>query len=131
MKRKIVIPTICLIVLISIFAFFAICGAETSIRHSAVRAALSHLPVFIESYKIDKGAYPTSLEELITAESMLGSKDFLKSILHDKWNDRYELQLEANEFIIKANLPGGLFVKKEKLESRFKIGEALKPPGTN
>jgi type II secretory pathway pseudopilin PulG len=126
MKRKTVILIICLIASISILAFFVLCGVETSVRHSAVRNALSHLPVLIEAYRENKGAYPNSLDELIAVESNPESKNLIQLILHDQWNDHYEYSVRTNGFNLKADMPSGLFVKKDESERCYKIGEALK-----
>jgi type II secretory pathway pseudopilin PulG len=110
------------------FVFLAICGVETSVRHSAVQSALSHLPVLIEGYRTDKGAYPASLDDLIAAEANPENKHLLDLILHDQWKDRYVIQEDTNGFIISAIMPSGLFVKAEQLEKRNKAGEALTTP---
>jgi type II secretory pathway pseudopilin PulG len=125
-RKPILIGAGCLIFVA--FVFQAICGIETSVRHSAVQSALSHLPVLIEGYRMDKGAYPASLDDLIAAEANPESKRLLDLILHDQWKDQYVLQADTNGFTISAIMPSGLFVKKEQFEKRNKAGEALTSP---
>jgi type II secretory pathway pseudopilin PulG len=129
MKHKIVISIISLTILL--FVFFAICGVKTSVRHSAVRSALSHLPALIEGYKMDKGKYPASLDDLVTAESKPEDKNLIELILHDQWNDHYEYQLETNYISLKVKMPSGLFVKTEELENKFKVGDGFKSSESN
>jgi hypothetical protein len=120
------IPIIGFLILVLIWLFSAACGIKTSVRHSAVRSALAHLPVLIEVYRVDKGVYPTSLDELVASESKSEDKDILKVILNDQWKDHYEYQSDTNGFKIVVSMPHGWFVKKEQFERDCKIGEALK-----
>ena len=129
MKNKIVISAICLAILFVVYS--AICGVETSVRHSAVRSALSHLPALIEAFKAEKGKYPASFDDLVAAESKPEVKDLLKLILHDQWNDHYECLLQTNYVKLKVKMPSGLFVKEEEFENKFKAGDGFKSSESN
>jgi len=103
------------------FVFQAICGIETSVRHSAVQSALSHLPMLIEGYRMDKGAYPASLDDLIAAEANPERKRLLDLILHDQWKDQYVLQADTNGFTISAIMPVAFLSKRSNLKRGIKL----------
>lgn len=125
-RTSILISIFFLILMILIVVYHVICGVETSVRHSAVQSALSHLPVLIEGYRADKGIYPPSLDELVAAEPKPEGRDLIKLILNDRWNDHYKYHPETNGFTITVIMPSGWFVKKEQLERKYQVGETLK-----
>jgi len=127
-KRKIIPATICVLI------FFALAelalvnkSAKEMARRDALELGINHLAGTIELYREDNSKYPSSLEELL-----LGIRPELKAdieryrVLNNRFGDKYEYHPLTNGFVITVAAPDRWFRKGERVERKYKIGEALK-----
>ena len=78
---------------------------------------------FIESHRDEHGHYPPSLSELLSGVDAQ-FKEYLRAEIADRSDRRHEYLPSTNGFVIIVTKPGSLFSKEERMERRFKIGEA-------
>lgn len=128
MKRKLAV-LVCGLVLIAVVAYFGMLlnGAKEMARQDALELGVRHLAGAIELYREEHKRYPLSMDELL-----LGMKPELKAemeryrILNNAFDDRYEYRPLTNGFVIIVTAPDRWFRKGERVERRYKIGEALR-----
>jgi hypothetical protein len=128
MKRK---KNLVIIIVCAAFFFIVILvnmyrGAGLMTRSDRVQVGISHLAVFIETYRDEHGKYPSSLEDLLSGSKPAIIDDINQyQILHDSFKDKYEYQPLTNGFLIVVTAPGSWFVKYDRIEKRYRIGEAF------
>jgi len=102
-------------------------SAKEMARRDALELGINHLAGTIELYREDNSKYPSSLEELL-----LGIRPELKAdieryrVLNNRFGDKYEYHPLTNGFVITVAAPDRWFRKGERVERKYKIGEALK-----
>jgi hypothetical protein len=81
----------------------------------------------IEAYRDDNGRYPSALEDL-SSRSAPEMRSYLQRMdfFYDRFGDRYEYAASTNGFVICIIRPDRWFLKGDRLERRYKIGEALR-----
>ena len=125
MKRK---KNLLVIVCVGIFSLVILAnmfrGAKLMGRTDTVQAGIYHLAVFMECYRDEHGNYPSSIAEMVTAKP--DNKTYLNEILHDQFHSKYEYQPLTNGFVIAVTTPSSWFIKYDRIEKRYKVGEALK-----
>ena len=101
-------------------------SAKEMARRDALELGINHLAGTIELYREDNSKYPSSLEELL-----LGIRPELKAdieryrVLNNRFGDKYEYQLLTNGFAIVVTARDRWFRKGERVEKKYRIGEAL------
>jgi hypothetical protein len=96
-------------------------GSRTDIIQSGIKS----LSIEIKTYRDNFGAYPPSIENLTAAKSDPKMKAYLDQVLHDSFNDKYEYQALTNGFVITVLSPGSWLVNADRIERKYKIGEAF------
>jgi hypothetical protein len=127
MKRKILLATVivCVTVFFIVILFDMIRGAKLMGRADFAQSGISSLAVFIEVYRDNYGSYPSSLEEMVR-KAKTDNQAYLNEKLHDQFHNKYEYQPSTNGFVITVTTPNSWFVKYDKIEKRYSLGEALK-----
>jgi hypothetical protein len=117
----VLIFAICFLVLI----LGAANAAKKMARGDTVQSGINSLGICLETYRDDHGKYPSSLTELVS-ESDPERKNHINRVLHDSFHDTYEYQPLKNGFVITVTGPNSWFIKWDRIEKKYKIGEALK-----
>jgi hypothetical protein len=126
MKRKIALVTVVCVVIFVLFNLVSMYrSAHLMGRTDTVQVGINHLAVFIEGYRDEHGKYPSSIAEMMTAVKA-EDKTYLNEILQDQFHSKYEYQPLTNGFVISVETPSSWLIKYDKIEKRYKIGEALK-----
>lgn len=123
--KKILLVIVCVGILFLAVLANMFRGTMLMGRTDTVQAGTYHLAVFIECYRDEHGNYPSSIAEMVTAAKP-DDKTYLNEILQDQFHSKYEYQLLTNGFVIAVTTPGSWFIKYERSEKRFTVGEALK-----
>jgi len=127
-KGKIIQATIFCVPILVAFTIIMIVydGVKEVARGNAVRAGISHLAQAIELYKDNHDTYPASLDKLLLGLNP-ELKDYIdrNRILNDRFGDKYEYQLLTNGFAIVVTARDRWFRKGERVEKKYRIGEAL------
>ena len=126
MRRKMALATV---ICAAIFTLFILAnmirGAKLMGRTDLAQAGVSHLANFIEDYRDEHGHYPSSIANVGTS-AKVDDQAYLSQILHDQFHNKYDYQPLTNGFLITVTTPSSWFIKYDKIEKRYGIGEALK-----
>jgi len=128
-KHKIILVTLLCVLIFLALAELAMVNksAKEMARRDALELGINHLAGAIELYREDHNRYPSSLDELL-----LGIRPELKAdiaryrVLNNRFGDKYEYHHLTNGFVITVAAPDRWFRKGERVERKYKIGEALK-----
>ena len=85
-------------------------GRTKEAQIAAARASIDGISLAIDQYEVDNGAYPSSLQSLITKGSELNWKGpYLKkaTLPLDPWGKVYVYALQDNGYVIKSLGPDG------------------------
>jgi hypothetical protein len=126
MKRKMALVTMVCVVIFVLFTLVNMYrGAYLMGRTDTVQSGVHHLANFIEAYRDKYGHYPSSIVEMVTATKS-DNQAYLNEILHDQFRSQYNYQPLTNGFVILVETPSSWLIKYDRIEKRYKIGEALK-----
>jgi hypothetical protein len=126
MKSKIALATvICAVIFVLVILANMIHGAKLMGRTDFAQAGISHLALFMEAYRDEHGSYPSSIAEMVR-RAKPDDQRYLNEILQDQFHNRYEYQPLTNGFVIAVTTPSSWFIKYDRIEKKYGIGEALK-----
>ena len=78
----------------------AILSASAIARYQTGMSNVTSVSVFMENYKTEHGAYPSSLPELASRETDGQTKGKISQILNKCFSDKYEYNPASNGFAI-------------------------------
>ena len=128
MKSKILLALIaCAVIVFVLFIVGTVYHAMALITwHNYTGAGIKYIAEGIERYRSEHDTYPSSLQELFAGSGPEWTNYMHRSVFNDRFADKYKYQLQTNGFVIRVRRPSKWFLKRETVEKKYDVGEALK-----
>lgn len=124
MKRKTLIKiagimVLCFVVFEGVFGYIK---SQHMARNDFIPRQMNSVALAIECYKSENGVYPNSLETLLSFQDT-DVQEMLRSVLNDKYHDKYDFKLLSNGYVITVNVSSDWLNKRRPFQKKYLFGE--------